>query len=627
MKNKVIWLGLSFLVAAATLVASCGTSTTTPTTNVTTTASTTNVSTTVPTTITSSAVSTTTPSTATTVVATTTSTGNWWDSLGTPQYGGTLTLAVDADPNQFDVYSVGGAMNVINDFQEKLFGDQWTLDPSLFNYGIDFRPLNYVGPNIASSWEYTNPHTLVVNLRHDVYWQNLPPVNGRQFTSADVLYHFARDFGVTANGWSNTGSPLYSTVVAYQDMQSVTAPDKYTVVFAFNTYYPEFIGETLTTISTSLDMEPQEVVTAYGNLNNWHNAIGTGPWIISDYVGASSVSFTKNPNYWAHDERYPQNQLPYVSALNVLVIPSQPTILAAVRAGKVDYADGLSLMAAQGMAKTNPEILQVATPGTACETIDPRNDIAPFNDIRVREAMQQAIDLATINSTYYGGTSLPYPSSLTSVYMTGYACPYQQWPATLQATYAYNPTNAKTLLAAAGYPNGFTTTLVVDSATTDMSLMQIVQSYFAAVGINVNIQTMDNVSMINYLAAGANKTLINDGVGGGALGLSYQPSRQINRNATATTVNNYCFGFDPQIQTDYNASSTAPDTATVESLMVDVNKVVANDHFVISLLIPMNFCVYQPWLHGYNGQDRCMSGQATPLMGGWYTARFWLTKN
>ena len=129
MKNKVIWLGLSFLVAAAMLVASCGTSTTTPTTNVTTTALTTNVSTTEPTTITSSVISTTTPSTATTVAATTTSTGNWWDSLGTPQYGGTLTIAMMRIPTYLMSIMLMVRMNVINDFQEKLWGDQWTAKP------------------------------------------------------------------------------------------------------------------------------------------------------------------------------------------------------------------------------------------------------------------------------------------------------------------------------------------------------------------------------------------------------------------------------------------------------------------------------------------------------------------
>ena len=60
------------------------------------------------------------------------------------------------------------------------------------------------------------------------------------------------------------------------------------------------------------------------------------------------------------------------------------------------------------MRKTNPEILQIAHPDSAT-TLDPRNDVKPFNDIRVRKAMQMAIDLPAIAKTYYGGTVEPYP--------------------------------------------------------------------------------------------------------------------------------------------------------------------------------------------------------------------------
>ena len=74
------------------------------------------------------------------------------------------------------------------------------------------------------------------------------------------------------------------------------------------------------------------------------------------------------------------------------------------------------------MRKTNPEILQIALSLTAT-TIDPRNDVAPFNDIRVRKAMQMAIDLPAIARTYYDGTFEPYPSTVTSRDIEGMGVP------------------------------------------------------------------------------------------------------------------------------------------------------------------------------------------------------------
>jgi len=87
-------------------------------------------------------------------------------------------------------------------------------------------------------------------------------------------------------------------------------------------------------------------------------------------------------------------------------------------------------------------------------TIDPRNDLKPYTDIRVRQALQQAIDLPTIAKTYYSGTVLPYPITLTSYAETGWGLPYDQWPQDLKDQYAYNPTAAKACLAAAVFPLG-----------------------------------------------------------------------------------------------------------------------------------------------------------------------------
>jgi ABC-type oligopeptide transport system substrate-binding subunit len=85
-----------------------------------------------------------------------------------------------------------------------------------------------------------------------------------------------------------------------------------------------------------------------------------------------------------------------------------------MHAGKIDVIDTVSYKQAQAMRKTNPEILQIPIPRAQAVTVQPRNDKAPFNDIRVRKAMQMAIDLETIAKDYYQGLVEPYPSTVTS---------------------------------------------------------------------------------------------------------------------------------------------------------------------------------------------------------------------
>jgi len=146
--------------------------------------------------------------------------------------------------------------------------------------------------------------------------------------------------------------------------------------------------------------------------------------------------------------------------------------------------------------KPNPEIVQLGIPLGQASTVDPRNDAAPFTDIRVRQAMQMAINLPDIAKSYYQGTAEPVPASMTSRYMKGgYGFPYEDWPQDLKDQYTYNPTAAKQLLATAGFPSGFKTTIIADAAA-DPDLLQIVKSYFSAVGIDMTIQTMDSPSWI-----------------------------------------------------------------------------------------------------------------------------------
>ena len=619
MKRGVIWIVLTVLMVTSLVLASCSSSTTTSAANTTTTASA--VITTTTTTNVSPATTTTSTAAVTTAV-TTTSTGNWWDSLGTPQYGGTLTDYSNQDFGLWDPYNSSSLATCISAYMEGLYGDDWALSPSIFDFSTGFRPTDYVTGLLALSWEFTTPGTYIVHLRQNVYWQNIPPLNGRQFVANDVVYNFGRDFG-HGDGFT-APSPALATNPLTSSITSVTATDNYTVVFQFNTPNVEFILESMEAVGEDPIAAP-DAVTQWGNLNDWHHAIGTGPFILTDYVGGSSVTFVKNPNYWGYDERYPQNQLPYVSTVKILVIPDLATGLAAVRTGKIDVMENIGLQNAQAMQKTSPSVVQLTMPGTQGGTVDPRVDKAPYTKINVRIALQEAIDLQSIATNYYGGTCSPNPQSLTSSDLKGWGFPYEQWPASLQAQYAYNPTNAKALLAAAGYPNGFNTDCVADSSG-DINLLQIVQSDFAAINVNMSIQLMDPTTWTNYVRT----QHLQDALAfrsSGSLGMSYQPFRQFIRYQTGY-VANYEMVADPTFDAFYPAALAATTIDQVKAILQQANEYLSQQQWVISLLNPSSFNVYQPWLKGYAGQSFAMTGGSSgPMMFGYYGSRFWIDQS
>jgi peptide/nickel transport system substrate-binding protein len=614
LKRGVIYTVLSCLVAILMIFTSCSASSSSTSTTIQ--LSTTSVASTALKTTPTANSSTTTTNTSITP------TGNWWDKLGKPQYGGAMVLRLNKDISSFDPYSTSSLMSIESGWMEKLVTDDWTLDPSIFSYKLQFRPNDYDKGLLAKSWEFTDPSTIVYHLHQGIHWQNVSPVNGREFIADDVVFHYDRLYGL-GDGFTKP-SPYHTTDPEIGTLISISAIDKYTVAFKWNVPNPEYINEALEATNTSTDIEAPEAINQWGNLNDWHHAIGTGPFILTDFVSGGSATLVKNTNYWGYDERYPQNQLPYADSVNYLIIPDDSTALAGLRTGKIDAMDGISLETAQSMQKTNPEILQITIPQIA-NSIDPRNDVAPFNDVRVRQAMQMSIDLPTIAKTYYGGSADPWPSTLTSNYMSGWGFPYNLWPQDLKDQYAYNPTAAKQLLASAGYPNGFKTDIVAASDT-DMNLLQIVKSYFSGVGIEMDIRTMDYASWTAFVQVSRKQDQLAER-GSGSLGEAYEPLRQLTRFRTGYTVN---WGMinDPVFNAFYTSAMGANSLDAIKKIVSDANKYVAQQHFDISLLEPSLFTFFQPWFKGYSGQNSSIGGSlSTPLLFGFYASRFWVDNN
>jgi ABC-type transport system substrate-binding protein len=164
---------------------------------------------------------------------------------------------------------------------ERLFTDDWTLDPNVFSYKLTWRPDQYLKGLLAESWEFPNSSTIVFHLRRGIHWQDIPPASGREFIADDIVFHFNREYGMgggfTKPSTFRTGDPLYPELV------SVNASDKYTVAIGFKTPNPALIMSNLGGAATgSLSIENPEAAMKWGDLSDWHHAIGTGPFMLND---------------------------------------------------------------------------------------------------------------------------------------------------------------------------------------------------------------------------------------------------------------------------------------------------------------------------------------------------------
>ena len=118
----------------------------------------------------------------------------------------------------------------------------------------------------------------------------------------------------------------------------------------------------------------------------------------------------------------------------------------------------------------------------------------PFDDIRVCRAMQMAVDLETINDSYFQGYGSTTPMGMTSV--PGFFIPFEEWPQEVRNAYTYDPEGAEALLDDAGYPRGadgvrFEFSLLRRSAQSDLSYDQLVAAYWREIGVEMEIEIVD----------------------------------------------------------------------------------------------------------------------------------------
>ena len=205
---------------------------------------------------------------------------------------------------------------------------------------------------------------------------------------------------------------------------------------------------------------PPEVIRQDGDAKDWTKLVGTGPFMWTDWVQGTSLTYTKNPDYWGFDEKSPENRLPYVDEFKALIMPEEATRIAALRSGQLDVLGGplgFDLApgpATEGLERTNPELKHFPWEFRGFNSAGFNMTEPPFDDVRVRRAMQMALDLETVADTYFKGYADATPRGVVGTAHIGYAFPIAEWSGEIKGYYSYDPEGAERLLDEAGYPRG-----------------------------------------------------------------------------------------------------------------------------------------------------------------------------
>jgi peptide/nickel transport system substrate-binding protein len=345
----------------------------------------------------------------------------------TPKRGGMLTRASTWDPPVLDprlTQSIGlyqFAVLTSSRLVRYVFADEASGPADLTLKG-----------DLAESWQSSPDHRMwTFKLRQGVKWHNVPPLNGRELVAADVKYCF--------EAYAKEGVQSFT----FREIEAMETPDKYTLRVHLNTPNVLFLQNVAEPIAIVFS---REVLEQDGDLKK--RLIGTGPYLLKEHTRKVRVVLSRNPDYFDRGR-------PYVEEYTILSTPDAATRLAAFRTRQNDILWVASPGEVETVRKTNPAALTQAYHNTLTPFgLALAQDRPPFNDLRVRRAISMAIDRQKQVDTVFEGHGI-----------LGWGVPYIYYQDTMPTAdqlgpwWRYRPADAKKLLAEAGHPNGFETTL------------------------------------------------------------------------------------------------------------------------------------------------------------------------
>lgn len=385
-----------------------------------------------------------------------------------PKTGGTVNVHTFSDPFDWDPSNL---LKVPN-------GPGWPLSyESLlgFRAGPDVKYDEIIlRPELAERWEVSpDARSFTFTLRKGVRFADLPPLNGRELTSADVKWSFEY---MSRTGRFEGDTKLQPSVNAwmFEGIDRIETPDTHTVAVRFKQPFAPFLTYSASDYNPIV---PHEIYDSDGNFKS--RMAGSGPWQLDTQASQSGSRWVwkRNPTYWDAGK-------PHIDQVRWLVLPDSTSASTAFQTQQLDILSINNVQDAEEMRRANPRAVvdEHVNPQPTRVQLNTRRP--PLDDVRVRRALQLATDREQFIKVLSGGKG-------AWALLGGFATTYSQEE--IKRLAPYDIEQARRLLREAGHANGVEVpfTYPASASSTELARMQLYQAQLKEAGISLKLQTVD----------------------------------------------------------------------------------------------------------------------------------------
>ncbi len=482
------------------------------------------------------------------------------DAANTEKSDETLVVALASEPSSIVPTLVGESENESSIISGAMLDTLVSQD----------QKTGEIVPNLATEWEWLDDYRLQFKLRDDV-----KNYDGDLLTADDVVYTFNT---LAAQSGNNDGGK-------FLDPSKNEVVDEHTVILGFNTIAPDLV--TMLTW-TPFGIFSQDEVEACGDFDTAADKpmFGSGKYHFKEWVQGQYVILERNEDYWNPD------YTGYFKEIKFTFTQDPASREMAVEAGDATVAYDISV--AQASTYVGNENIKTSfySFGQVMHLWMNIRDSKPMQDVRVREAIDKALDYDAIAAYATGGQgtqALGYLDEKVPFYVQSYT----------KEERAQDIEGAKALLEEAGYGDGLTISIL--GTQSDQGLYTVLQAQLAQIGITVEINLVD----IPTFVQGAN---------GGDYDIIQVGEYLDSRNPSAyvffdqQSIDTFNIGGDkyttPEIEAAVEAVIQAKDNDEAKEKVAALEEIFKKDTLVLNLCPEMKSLISQPDISGLTTRER-----------------------